>query len=112
MLALAVYGIASKVRGQDNASLRSQTIRAALSVPTNLVEGVGQESRKDFARFISISLNSSSELEYHLIVLRDIRLIGETDFESLSARTIEVRKMLHGLRRRVRSTARISRELS
>jgi len=110
MLALAVYGIASKVRGQDNASLRSQTIRAALSVPTNLVEGVGQESRKDFARFISISLNSSSELEYHLIVLRDIRLIGETDFESLSARTIEVRKMLHGLRRRVRSTARLSRD--
>jgi four helix bundle protein len=109
-VALNVYGLASKIRGPDNASLRNQTVRAAFSIPTNIVEGAGQQSRKDFARFISIALNSTSELEYHLIVLRDVRIIVESDFQSLSAQTIEVRKMLHGLRSRVVSTPRLSRQ--
>ena len=108
-LALNSYHIAARIRGVDNASLRSQTVRAAMSIPTNIVEGAGQQSRKDFARFLSIALNSSAELEYHLIVLRDIRVLGENDFQSLSAQTVEVRKMLHGLRTRVLSTPRLSR---
>jgi four helix bundle protein len=107
-LALNIHQVTSKIRGADNASLRNQTLRAAFSIPTNIVEGAGQQSRKDFARFISIALNSTSELEYHLIVLRDIRVIGESNFQSMSAQTVEVRKMLHGLRTRVVSTPRLS----
>ena len=85
-------------------------IRAALSIPTNLVEGAGQVSRKDFARFILIALNSTTELEYHLIVARDVCAISELDFRSLTDQTIEVRKMLHGLRNRVVSTPRLARD--
>ena len=69
-----------------------------MSIPTNLVEGTGQKSGMAFARFITISLNSTTELEYHLIVARDMRVIAASDFESLSAQAIEVRKMLYGLR--------------
>ncbi|HKN59307.1 MAG TPA: four helix bundle protein, partial [Gemmatimonadaceae bacterium] len=53
------------------------------------------------ARFVRFSLNSSSELEYHLILARDLRGISQTDFDSLSAQTIEVRRMLYALRRKL-----------
>jgi four helix bundle protein len=100
-LALNVHRVATRIRGSDNAALRRQMVRAAMSIPTNLVEGAGQQSGLEFARFISISLNSTSELEYHLIVARDMRAITVSDFKSLSSQAIEVRKMLYGLRNRV-----------
>src|ERR1700694_5369912 len=100
-LALNVYRVATRIRGADNASLRNQLLRAAQSVPTNIVEGTGHTSGKEFGRFLSISLKSTSELEYHLIFAREIRVISLNDFQSLSAQAIEVRKMLHGLRNRV-----------
>jgi four helix bundle protein len=100
-LALNVHRIAVRLRGADHATLRSQMMRAAMSIPTNIVEGTGQQSRKDFARFIRFSLNSTSELEYHLTVARDTNAIEANDFDSLNAQTIEIRKMLHGLLKRV-----------
>jgi len=51
-LALNVARIAVGLRGADQATLRSQMMRTAMSIPTNIVEGTGQQSRKDFARFI------------------------------------------------------------
>jgi four helix bundle protein len=76
-------------------------IRAAMSIPANIVEGRGQKSERDFARFLGYALNSSSELEYHLVVARDIRAITLNDFSSLLSQLIEVRKMLHGLLKRI-----------
>ena len=96
-LALNVHRVTSRIRGSQHAGLRNQMIRAAMSIPTNVVEGNGQRSSADFSRFVRFALNSSSELEYHLIVARDIRVINSSDFASLSAQNIEVRKMLHGL---------------
>ena len=98
-LALNVHRVAVRIRGAEFVSLRGQMIRAALSIPTNVVEGNGQESPQQFARFVRFSLNSTSELEYHLIVARDARAITATDFDSLSSQTVEVRKMLYGLLR-------------
>ena len=100
-LALSVRRVARSIRGADNASLRNQLIRAAMSIPTNIVEGTGQKTGKEFARFIGIALNSASELEYHLMMARDDRVIKTNDVESLLSRTIEVRKMLHGLQNAV-----------
>jgi four helix bundle protein len=109
-LALDVHRIATRIRGSDNASLRNQLIRAAMSIPTNIVEGTGQKSGKEFGRFIGFAVNSASELEYHLMAAHDLRLIGASDFESLSSRTVEVRKMLHGLQNRVLTTPRTPRK--
>ncbi len=103
-LALNVHRVAVRLKGSEYASLRSQMMRASMSIPTNIVEGAGQQSRKDFGRFIRFALNSTSELEYHLTVARDIQAIQPVEAESLLAQTIEVRKMLHGLLRRVLST--------
>ena len=68
-----------------------------MSVPTNLVEGCGQQSRREFGRFIKISLNSASELEYHLLLAKDLDAMREERYKSLTDQTVSVRKMLYGL---------------
>jgi four helix bundle protein len=98
-LALNVHRVAIGIRGANYAGLRSQLIRSSMSIPTNIVEGNGQRSKLEFGRFARIAANSASELEYHLIVARDIQLISTSDFVTLSTQTIEVRKMIHGLLR-------------
>jgi four helix bundle protein len=100
-LTLNVAREVSLLRGKALASLRDQMIRAAMSIPTNIVEGTGQESGKEFCRFLSIALKSSSELEYHLILAHDLDAMARSNFESLSAQVVEVRKMLYVLRSRV-----------
>ena len=103
-LALNVHRTAVGIRGAEFVSLRSQMIRAAMSIPTNIVEGNGQQSAREFARFVRFALNSTSELEYHLIVARDTRVITASGFNSLSSQAIEVRKMLYGLLRHLDRT--------
>ncbi|MGZ3467715.1 MAG: four helix bundle protein [Gemmatimonadaceae bacterium] len=109
-LALSVRRVARSIRGADNVSLRNQLIRAGMSIPTNIVEGTGQKTGKEFARFIGIALNSASELEYHLMMARDDRVIKTNDVESLLSRTIEVRKMLHGLQNAVLASPRMPKK--
>jgi four helix bundle protein len=89
------------MRGTRYASLRNQIFRAAMSIPANIAEGRRQKSEKEFARFLGYALNSSSELEYHLIVAKDTKVITNADFVSLVTQTITVRKMLYGLLKRI-----------
>lgn len=96
-LALECNRIAVTIRGAPYASLRSQIIRAAISVPANIVEGREQRTEKEFARFLRYSLGSASELEYHFIFAHDLNLISTQAFESLVERVTRVRKMLNGL---------------
>jgi len=108
VLAMDIHEVAGTIRAGDLSSLRSQMIRAGLSIPTNIVEGCGQSTGRQFIRFLKIALNSSSELEYHLIVAQRLRAISEPGALALKAQVIEVRKMLHGLIRHI--TARIEKK--
>jgi four helix bundle protein len=72
-------------------------LRAAMSVPANLVEGAGQKSGREFARYIRISLNSCNELEYHLLLARDFEVSQPEVVTTLVSETVQVRKMLYGL---------------
>jgi four helix bundle protein len=74
-------------------------IRAAMSIPANIVEGKGQKSGREFARFLGYSINSSSELQYHLTVARDFQVITLAQCTPLLDGLIEVRRMLHGLQK-------------
>lgn len=94
-LTLNVHRVAASIRGY--APLRSQMNRAAMSISANIVEGREQRNEREFARFLGYALASTSELEYHFIVARDVRAITDTDFSSTLAQLIDVRKMLHGL---------------
>jgi four helix bundle protein len=100
-LALHAHRTAMGIRESRYASLRSQIIRSAMSIPTNIVEGRRQESERDFARFLRYSLNSAYELEYHLMFAREIDVIPDDDARSLLADLVEVRRMLHGLLKRI-----------
>jgi four helix bundle protein len=84
-------------------------VRAAMSIPANIVEGRGQKSELEFSRFLRIALNSSSELEYHLIVAKDTQAIPKSDFLTLLNDVIEVRKMLYGLLGRLSEHAKARR---
>ena len=100
-LALRVHAASRAIRGADM-SLRSQLIRAAMSIPANIVEGRSQDSEREFARFLKIALNSATELEYHLLAARDIGSMRQSDFLALTSQTIEIRKMLYGLLAKIR----------
>ena len=107
-MALDAHRVAGRIRKADDAALRSQINRAAMSVPANIVEGCNQESAKQFSRFLLIALNSATELEYHLITARDLHIVRSEDSLSLLSQAIEVRKMLHGLRRRLATRSEAS----
>lgn len=105
-LALDAHRAAARIRGSQYAPFRSQIIRSALSIPANIVEGREQKSEAGFGRFLRIALGSASELEYHLTAAHDIQAISKSECESLSNQIMEVRRMLHGLIRRLEQGAR------
>ena len=96
-LSLSVDRACKRIRLPMYASLRNQLFRAAMSVSANIAEGSSQRSKREFARFVRVALSSCSELEHHLIVVRDLKVIPEPTFDSLVSQTITVRKMLYGL---------------
>jgi four helix bundle protein len=96
-LMVAVHHMARGICRSYDLALRSQMNRAALSIPTNIVEGRRQASDVEFARFLRIALNSGFELEYHLIAARDVGAISVSESDRLISQVIEVRRMLHGL---------------
>jgi four helix bundle protein len=73
-LMLKVHLLAGELRGGAYLSLRSQIIRAAMSIPANIVEGRAQRTDRDFSRFLGYAIASASELEYHLLAARDLGL--------------------------------------
>jgi four helix bundle protein len=77
---------------------RSQILKAAESVPYNIIEGCGADSRKEFSRFIGISIKSSMELEGELQSSRDSGALAFRHWKDLTRETIEIRKMLCGFR--------------
>ena len=100
-LALSTNNIGGRIRGVVHVSLRSQLIRSAMSIDANIVEGRGQRSDREFARYLRIAVNSANELESHLIMARDTGAMGKPDFLALLERLVEVRRMLHGLINRI-----------
>jgi len=68
-----------------------------MSIPANIAEGRSKNSDKDFGRFLDYAISSSSEVEHHLIVARDTKVIPEAEYVSAISQTIRVRKMLYGL---------------
>ncbi|HUQ83194.1 MAG TPA: four helix bundle protein [Gemmatimonadaceae bacterium] len=89
--------------------LRSQIIRAGESIPSNLVEGCGAATRREFARFVDISIKSTAEVQYRLELARDHSLLVPETWEELTSEVVQIRKMLHGLRKKLLAAGAASR---
>ncbi len=96
-MALETHRVACKIRGPGRSGMRTQMIDAALSVPTNIVESRGQRTRREGCRYLRMAVNSSTELEYHLLTAFELKAISRSECEALTTRLVEVRKMLYGL---------------
>ena len=87
-------------------SLKSQVTEAAESVPYNIVEGCGSHTQKEFARFLDVGIKSTSELEYQLLLARDYGVLAPETWKALTDETIDIRRMLCGLRAKVLESER------
>ena len=93
-LVLALYRITATFPRSESYGLTAQIRRAGSSIPSNLAEGCGREGDAELARFCRIAMGSASELEYQLLLARDLKLIQPDDYEELAQQTIEIKRML------------------
>jgi four helix bundle protein len=102
-LTLLIYKISKKFPKEEMFSLSSQIRRASSSIPSNIAEGCGRGTDKDFARFIQISMGSASELEYLILLSFDLKYIANDNFKVLIDETIDIKKMLSSLLKTLRA---------
>ncbi len=96
-LALAVYKATDKFPKDELYGLTGQIRRSCVSIPANIAEGCGRNGDAELARFLQISMGSASELEYHLLLSRDLGLVDTTTYDQLTQATIEIKRMLTSL---------------
>lgn len=100
-LTLLVYEETRSFPKEELYGLTSQLRRAASSVAANIVEGCGRRSDGEFTRFLQIARGSASELEYHLLLARDLRVLDKAKFKKLDSDVVEIQRMLTALVQRV-----------
>ena len=100
-LAVDVYSVTKNFPKEEKYGLTSQITRSAVSVPSNIAEGSGRNSDKDFNKFLGIALGSSFELETQLIIANKIGILEEESFKKIASETIEVQKMINGFKNKI-----------
>jgi four helix bundle protein len=96
-LTLAVYRATTNFPASELYGLTSQMRRSSSSIPTNIVEGCGRSSTAEFVRFLYVSLGSANELEYQILLARDLGMIAPDVADELSSAAEEIKQMLSGL---------------
>jgi four helix bundle protein len=71
--------------------------RSSASIGANIAEGTCRRGDLEFGRFVQIAMGSASELEYHLLLAKDLEILKSLDYERLSEEVIEVKRMLASL---------------
>ena len=102
-LVLAVYRTTGEFPKEEAYGMTSQSRRASASIPANIAEGCARATDADFARFLQNALGSASELEYHLILARDLGYLTQLEHRPLEDQVVEVKKMLSSFIARLRS---------
>ena len=94
---LAVYKGTLAFPKEEMFGLTSQIRRASVSIPSNIAEGCGRGSDNELARFSQIAMGSSSELEYQLLLAKDLKYLNDNTYDDLAGKIVEVKKMLASL---------------
>ena len=93
-----IYNAINKFPKNERYALFSQISRAAVSIPSNIAEGAGRNSEKDFARFLEFSLGSAYELETQLIIAEKRKYIKQCESGIILEELISLQKRISGLR--------------
>ena len=93
-LILSVYKATRSFPREEMYGLTSQLRRAAASVGANIAEGCGRRSDPEMRRFLQIARGSANEVEYHLLLARDLEFLSGADFKDLEVAVLEIQRML------------------
>lgn len=100
-LTLDVYQITSSFPQEERFGIVSQLRRSSSSVPTNISEGSGRQSEKEFGQFLNIALGSISETEYLLLLSKDLLYISSENFEQLSQKAKTIKSKIFKLKEKL-----------
>ncbi|HEY9692187.1 MAG TPA: four helix bundle protein [Oculatellaceae cyanobacterium] len=101
-LTLEIYQVTKKFPKEELYGLTSQIRRACSSISANIAEGCGRNGEAELARFLQIAMGSATELEYYLLLARDLKFLIITECERLEANLIEVKRMLNSFIQKLR----------
>ena len=93
-LVLAVYRESTAFPPEERFGLTAHLRKTALSIPSNIAEGCGRETERELGRFLSIAAGSASELDYQLLLARDLEYLHADTHCLLTEQVSEVRRML------------------
>jgi len=110
LLALSVYRLTQGFPREELYGITSQMRRSGSSIAANIAEGCGRSGNGEFHRFLNIAMGSAVELEYFLLLARDLALISSESYASVNDQTVEVQRMLGALIRKVEA-ARAGKQL-
>ncbi len=101
-LATSIYKITTLFPSEEKYGLISQMRRCSVSIPSNIAEGAGRSSDKEFSRFLKIAYGSAYELETQMIISMKLEFIQTNDFEILSKELEELQKMIFVFNRKLK----------
>lgn len=96
-LTLDVYRTSQAFPREEMYGLTSQMRRSSSSIGANIAEGTCRKGDVEFGRFVQIAMGSASELEYHLLLARDLELLNASNYKRLLEEVTDVKRMLAGL---------------
>ncbi|MGC4040368.1 MAG: four helix bundle protein [Flavobacterium sp.] len=102
-MTLEAYKLTSDFPKEELYGLTSQLRRATLSIPTNISEGCGRSSDKDFNQFLNIALGSANETEYLLILSHDLNYISDDYFKKLENQINTIKSKIYNLKEKLTS---------
>lgn len=105
-LVVAVYQVANSLPVDERYGLSLQMRRAAVSIPSNIAEGHGRDSTKEFLHYLSIARGSLCEVETQVLIAERLAYVSGDDRATVLEQTNEVGRLLRGLSRAL--SARLS----
>jgi len=102
-LTLDIYRYSKAFPRDEVYGLTSQMRRSSASIGANIAEGCCRKGDSELGRFLQIAMGSASELEYHLLLARDLDFLNSPDYQRLELEVVEVKRMLSSLIRKLRA---------
>jgi len=97
-----IYQLTTQFPNEEKFGLTSQMRRCAISIPSNIAEGAGRSTKKEFINFLHISQGSIAELETQLLIARNLGFAGDSKIEKILTGLDEISKMIIGLQKSLR----------